>query len=73
MGVVVDWWAQVNSLGVNSEQIVEKELKVDGIHYTSRPSISFLNLWLNTVFDADPTLLLHATSFENGARMKTKV
>lgn len=52
-GVVVDWWAQINSLGVNTGLIVEEELKVDGMHYSIRPSLSFLNLWLNAVFDDD--------------------
>jgi hypothetical protein len=53
LGTIVDWWAQ-------SKHIPETRLRnqvKDGRHYGAKSSLAFFNMFLNAVFDRDPSLL----------------
>ena len=52
---IVDWWKMLIDI---PETIRERDLQVDGRHYSKEPSLAFFNLWLNTIFDQEPDLLL---------------
>jgi hypothetical protein len=54
LGTIVDWWAQ-------SKHIPETRLRnqvKDGRHYGAKSSLAFFNMFLNAVFDRDPSLLV---------------
>jgi hypothetical protein len=52
LGTVVDWWAQSKQI---PEIILKKQLK-DGRHYEAESCLAFFNMYLNAVFDRDPSL-----------------
>jgi hypothetical protein len=53
LGTIVDWWAQTEHI---PKKILEEQLK-DGRHYAVESSLAFFNMYLNAVFDRDPSLL----------------
>ena len=53
LGKVVDWWTQFS--GVPEETITES-MGDRTVHYRKEPTLAFFNMWLNTVFNDDPSL-----------------
>ena len=49
LGVVVDWWKQLEQRPENN-----RGMREDGRHYRSAASLAFYNLFLNSVFDHNP-------------------
>jgi hypothetical protein len=53
LGTIVDWWAQSKRI----PKKVRREQLRDGRHYGVESSLAFFNMYLNAVFDRDPSLL----------------
>jgi hypothetical protein len=53
LGTIVDWWAQSKHI---PETIHSVQVR-DGRHYAKESTLAFFNMYLNAVFDRDPSLL----------------